>query len=307
MDFSVVMNQIAVLFLVIFIGYFLNKKDIIDDHASKKISSLVVNITAPLLIISAMLQQNNLKTQEIFLALGISCILYIVMFMMTLFIPKLLRVEKQDVGIYKFMLVFANVAFMGFPVITVLFGESALFYAAIFNLPFSLLAYTLGIYFVSSGSVQDASFKLKKVVNPGVISVFLGIFLLAFRIELPSFIGDTIKMVGGLTTPLSMLVIGASLAHVKIKNLFANIKLYLYSLIRLLIFPGLVYFGLSAIGIEGNMLGVAVVLSGMPAAANTVMMSKEYGGNDILAAEGVFISTMLSALTIPLLMLLLSI
>ncbi len=306
MVFKVIMSQIAVLFLVLFIGLFLNKINIIDEHTSKKLSSLVVNITAPLLIINAMLQQNDLAAQEILVMLAISCALYATTIIMTFFVPKLLRVKKQDVGIYKFMLVFANVAFMGFPVITVFFGESALVYAAILNLPFSLLAYTLGIYFITTSSGEETKFNWKKMINVGVISVFIGLLLMAFGIQLPSFIGDTIKMVGGLTTPISMLVIGASLAHVKIKSLFTNYRLYLYSLLRLLMIPVAVYFILSAIGIEGDMLGVAVVLSGMPAAANTVMMSKEYGGNAILAAEGVFISTMLSAITIPILALLLT-
>lgn len=306
MNFGIIMNQIEVLFLVLFIGLFLNKINIIDDHTSKKLSSLVVNITAPLLIINAMLQQNNLKTQEILTMLGISTILYLITIIMTFFVPKLLRVQKHEVGIYKYMLVFANVAFMGFPVITVFFGKSALFYAAIFNLPFSILAYTLGIYFMYTGREEEVKFKWQKTINSGVISVIIGIVLLALKIKLPAFLGDTIKMVGDLTTPISMIVIGAALSHVKIKSLFTNIRLYLYSILKLLIFPVFVYFGLSALGIKGDILGVAVVLSGMPAAANTVMMSKEYGGNDILAAEGVFISTMLSAITIPLLALLLT-
>ncbi|MBC7958700.1 MAG: AEC family transporter, partial [Vallitaleaceae bacterium] len=183
---------------------------------------------------------------------------------------------------------------------------AAVFYAAIINLPFNLLAYTLGIYFVSMNTGVASAFKWKKMINAGVLSVFVGLILLGFDIVLPNFMQDTIGMIGGLTTPLSMLVIGASLAHVKMKTLFTNKRLYAYCLIRLIIFPGLVYFALTALGIEGIILGVAVVLSGMPAAANTVMMSKEYGGNDLLAAEGVFISTMLSALTIPLLALLLT-
>lgn len=306
MNFNIIMNQIAVLFIIIFTGFFLNKKDIIDDHTSKKISSLIVNVTAPLLVINAMTQKSNLKPADILLVLGISNVLYLLVILSTFFIPKLMGVKKEDMGIYKFMLVFANVVFMGFPVISVFFGESALVYAAIFNLPFSLYAYTLGIYFVSSSGDSSSAFNWKKMINAGVLSVFIGLIFLFSGIKIPSFIGDTMNMIGGLTTPLSMLIIGASLAHVKMKALFTNIKLYIYCIIKLLIFPIIVFFGLSAMGISGDLLGVSVVLSGMPAAANTVMMSKEYGGNDILAAEGVFISTMISAITIPILAVLLT-
>ncbi|MBC7959577.1 MAG: AEC family transporter [Vallitaleaceae bacterium] len=306
MNFGLIISKISVLFLILLFGYFLNRKEVIDDYTSKKLSSLVVNYTAPFLIIHAMIGQSNLKASEIFTMLGITMVIYFAMFLMTLFVPKLLRVGPADIGIYKFMLVFSNVAFMGFPVVSALFGDTAVFYAAIINLPFNLLAYTLGIYFVSMNTGVATTFKWKKMINSGVLSVFVGLFLLGFGIVLPNFMQDTIGMIGGLTTPLSMLVIGASLAHVKMKTLFTNKRLYVYCLIRLIIFPGLVYLALTAFGIEGIILGVAVVLSGMPAAANTVMMSKEYGGNDLLAAEGVFISTMLSAITIPLLALLLT-
>ncbi len=307
MDFSVILNQIFILFIVLFIGLIIRKREIIDDHATKKISSLVVNVAAPALIINGMVQQGELDTAVFLEMLILAVALYGVLVGLTFLVPKIFNIKKADVGIYMFMMLFSNVGFMGFPIINSIFGEEAIFYAAIFNLPFNLLLYTLGIYFVSMHKETQMKFDGKKMMNPGVVAVVIGIVLLVTRLKLPVVVSETIDLVGSLTTPLSMLVIGASLSNVKIKSLFTNPMLYLYSFIKLLALPLATLFILRAFHVEGVVLGVCVILMGMPVAANAVMLSKEFGGNDVLASEGIFISTMLSILTIPVVMLLLAI
>lgn len=299
MDFGVVINQILVLFIVLFTGLIIRKRNIIDDHSNKKISSLVVNVTAPILIIGGMIQQNALNGREFFGMLAVSVLSYVFLFALTIVIPKVIKVPRKDLGIYKFMIMFSNVGFMGFPVVSAVFGEGAIFYAAIFNLPFSLLVYTLGINFISNSEDGGQGFDYKKLINPGVISVVIGLVILGFQLNLPTFLTTSIQMIGGLTTPLSMIVIGASLSGVKVKTLFSNSKLYIYSFIKLVMIPLITLVILKWVGIEGMILGVASILAGMPVAANAVILSNEYGGNDTLASEGVFISTMLSIITIP--------
>lgn len=306
MDFTVILNQIIILFIVLFIGLIIRKRDIIDDHATKKISSLVVNVAAPALIINGMVQQGALDTAVFLEMLILALVLYGVLVALTFLVPKIFNIEKADVGIYMFMMLFSNVGFMGFPIIASIFGEEAIFYAAIFNLPFNLLLYTLGIYFVSMHKETQVKFKWKKMMNPGVVAVAIGLILLVTGLKLPVVAAESIDLVGSLTTPLSMLVIGASLSNVKIKSLFTNPMLYLYSFIKLLALPLATLFILRAFHVEGVVLGVCVILMGMPVAANAVMLSKEFGGNDVLASEGIFISTMLSILTIPVVMLLLA-
>lgn len=307
MDFITIINQISVLFMVLFLGYFIRKRNIIDEHSSKKISSLVVNVTAPLLIIGAMMKDTSLTKIEIVSILLISIIVYICLFGMTIIIPKLLKVNNDELGIYKFMIMFSNVGFMGFPVVSSIYGEEAIFYASIYNLPFYVLVYTLGIFFVSMNNKDKGDFYISKIINPGIYAVIIGLFIFSFNITLPYFISETISMVGGLTTPLSMIVIGASLANVKVRNIFSNVRLYIYSILKLVIFPVMILLVISNFGFNDIMVGVPVIITGMPVAANAVILSKEYGGNDCLASEGVFISTMLSFITIPLLVYLVSV
>ncbi|MCT4544260.1 MAG: AEC family transporter [Vallitalea sp.] len=307
MDFNTIISQILVLFIVLFLGCFVRKRNIIDEHASKKISSLVVNVTAPFLIISSMMKKTELGGKDIFQILSVSIVMYICLFFLTFIIPKLIKVEKENLGVYKFMIMFSNVGFMGFPVVSSIYGPEAIFYAAIYNLPFYALVYTLGIYFIASNNNDKVKFDYKKMLNPGVCAVIIGLFIFCFKVTLPLVISETVNMIGGLTTPLSMIVIGSSLANINIKMIFSNSKLYLYSFLKLVVFPVLILLIVRQLGFSNIMIGVPVIISGMPIAANAVILSKEYGGNDVIASEGVFISTMLSIISIPLLVYLLSI
>jgi predicted permease len=282
-------------------GFVIRKLNVIDDHGSKKIASLVVRLTSPMLIIDSMIQRPNLTLKQIYNILIIAVFVYIFLFLMTIIVPKLLRSDKKNIGIYKFMIMFSNVGFMGFPVVSSIFGKEAIFHAAIFNIPFYVLAYTLGVYFVCMNQNEDVTFKWTKMINPGIVAVFIGLFFFATKIKLPYVITESVDMVGGLTTPLSMIGIGTSFADVDLKNIYSNLKLYIYAFLKFIVFPVLVFIILTLLKYEGLMIGVPVLITGMPVAANAVMLSKEYEGNDILASEGVFITTLLSVITIPLL------
>ncbi|TCK92884.1 hypothetical protein EDC19_2040 [Natranaerovirga hydrolytica] len=307
MDFYLIVNQLVVLFLIIFLGYMLNKWNILDKYTSKRLSTFVVNITTPALIISGMTDPQTLQEDiNLLQIIIIAFVCYVFLYILTLFVPKLLKVPKSDYGIYKFMVMFSNVGFMGFPVISAIYGRSAILYASLFNLPFNLLVYTLGIYFVSSDGDKKMDFNWRLFINAGVIAVIVGMILYLTKVQLPMFARDTIIMVGDLTTPLAMLIIGISLAGIPIRKVFANYRLYAFSLLKLVVFPLIIWLALRNIVVDDLMVGVAVVIVGMPVAANAVMLSNEFDGNEKVASEGVLLTTVLSIITIPLLVFLLA-
>ncbi len=302
MDYIAIINQIIVLFLVLLIGFIIQKLNIIDHHTSKKLSGFIIYVTSPFLIISAMMDKPDLGWTEIGTIFLISVIVYLFLFGLAMVIPKLLKVPKEDLSVYRFMIIFGNVGFMGFPIIQSIFGKEAVFYASIFNLPFFILIYTLGVYLLSSDKHKDSHFTYKKMfLSPGVIAVAIGITLFSLSLPLPKAVVGTINMIGDLTTPLSMLVIGASLADVNIKGLFLNIRLYIYSVLKLILIPIVVWLALRNFAFNDLLIGVPVIISGMPVAANAVILSKEFGGNTKLASEGIFISTLLTLLSLPIL------
>ncbi|MFP4697924.1 MAG: AEC family transporter [Eubacteriales bacterium] len=304
---TVILNQLVILFALISIGYLLNRIDIIDNMTNKKLSSLVVYVTAPALIIAGMsapdIVDSDINIVQIVI-ISIGC--YVFLYLMSLMTPKLLKIPSKDIGIYQFMVIFSNVGFMGFPVIESIYGKGAIIYAALFNLPFYFLIYTLGIYLISLHGDKYFRFNWRLLANTGVIAVFIGLFFFLTKIPLPIFLYGTVGMLGDLTTPLAMLIIGSSLANIPLKSVLLNIKIYLFSILKLIVYPVVIWIILSNILDNSLLIGVSVVIAGMPVAANAVMLSKEFDGNEEVASEGVFLSTLLSIITIPLLVFILT-
>lgn len=289
------------LFIILIIGYFLAKKDVLNQDAGKRISILIVNIVFPALIIAAVsenLDQGSLSSVLGVFLLGMAT--YIVLPIAAWIFMKLLRVPAGQQGIYQFMLIFSNCSFMGYPVLGAIFGSQAIFLSAIFNLPFNLLAFSYGIALVCKDSKAKAGFRLSKLLNPGIIASVLALVIYGVSLRLPAMILELCSMVGNMTTPLSMLVLGAALAEIPLKDVFMDVRIYLMSAVRLIAIPCLAYFILHFFVSDVMTLGVAVMSLAMPVASMTVMLSNQYDGNVRLASIGVFVSTLLSVATIPL-------
>ncbi|MDE5966535.1 MAG: AEC family transporter [Lachnospiraceae bacterium] len=296
----VVLQVMLELFFIILIGYFLAKKNVMNQDTAKRISVLVVNITFPALIIasvSANLDQGSLSSVMGIFLLGIIC--YAVLPLFAWIFGKCIRVPEEQQGIYQFMFIFGNCAFMGYPVLAAIFGSQAIFLGAIFNLPFNLLAFSYGIMLVCRDGEKKAGFQPSKLLNPGIVASLLALLIYGVQLRLPLILVDLCDMLGNMTTPLSMLVLGVSLAELPIKDVFLDVRIYLMSFIRLLLIPFLTYFLLQLFVSDTMSIGVAVISFAMPVASMAVMLSSQYEGNVKLASIGVFVSTLLSVITIP--------
>ena len=137
------------------------------------------------------------------------------------------------------------------------------------------------------------------MTHPCVVSVFVGFALMFLPFELPVFVTNTIDYVGGCTTAVSMMVIGAILADIKLDNIPKGLLAY-YSFIRLIFIPACVFIVLSLFHVQPLLTGVCTLLSGMPAASMTAILASKYKGNYEFGSQVVFVSTVLSVVTIPL-------
>lgn len=296
MDYNNILNQVLVLFLLILTGYFSRKFNLLNNEKTKTLSDIVLKLTLPALIISSMQMDFSIsvliKSGNFIL---LSLIVYLVIFVLSIILPKFLKSSEEEIGVYKFSLMFSNVGFMGYPIVNAVFGKKALFYTAIYNLPFNLLVFTIGILFLS----KNIKLNKKIVLNPGIISVLIGftMFLLSIRLPLP--IKMTMDMIGAVTTPISMMVIGSLLAKNKISTIFTNWRLYIITFIRLFFIPFFIWILLRNIITDPLMLGISILISSMPVAANSAILAEEYEGNAELASKIVFISTFFSIISIP--------
>lgn len=301
----ILLQQMLVLFFIMMIGFICRKKGMLDDNANRKISGIVVNVANPALILSACMNNGNaIEGREFLVTFFLAICLYAAFILAAIPVTKLLRVKREDEGVYKAMLVFSNMGFMGFPVISAVYGKEALLYASLFLIPFNILIYTYGIHVLSGSAVQNEgskkSIEWKKILNVGVIAGIFSILIYTMKLPVPIVIQNTVDSLSALTAPLSMLVIGDAMAQIKLKELFADKHLLAFSVIKLVVLPVVGTRLLRLCGLNEMLLGVCMIILATPVGSMTAMLAKQYDGNYGLASKGVTLTTLLSVITMPL-------
>jgi malate permease and related proteins len=301
MDYSKIVNQVIILFLIMVVGYFARKKDIINSEVNRGLSELLLNITLPFMIIASF---NFEFSKDMLYKAGILLFYSFIIHIVSAIVSKYIyhRYPEKTKGVLRFITVFSNCGYMGYPVVESIYGKIGIFYTAIFNIPFNIFCFTLGVMFYTGQ--KDFKTMKRALVNPGLISVAIGLILFVFSIELPFPVYRTLELVGSTTTPLSMIIIGSMLADIKVKDIFSGFELYYGLVVRLIVIPLVVLFVLKSFGVSGMYLGIPVLISAMPAAANTAVFAEKYGGDSAFASRMIFLTTVLSSITIPLIILL---
>lgn len=295
------LQQMVVLFILMGVGFLCYKLEIITDEVSRKLSSIVVNIANPALILTGCMGESKIQGKELLLIAALVVIVYAVLVILAMILPGVLRIDKKSRGTYQAMTVFSNIGFMGFPVVSALYGSSALLYASLFTIPYNILIYTYGVSAMSvdkSTSWKD-SFSLKRVLNVGVIACIVTIVVYLLQIPIPEFIKTTTTQLSNLTAPLSMMVIGASLATMDIRELFTDGKLLLFSAIKLLVIPVAGVLLIKQFISNDVICGVCLVMLATPVGSMTAMLAQQYEGDYEMAAKGVALTTILSVITMP--------
>lgn len=300
MDAMVVINQMIQLFMVIGLGYFMKKKKILNDEVNSKLNYIVISITTPALIFSSVCTATISDKSTVLYTLVIAIALYIVLPIISYIIVKIMRVPVEQKGLYMFMIIFSNIGFMGYPVMKALFGNNAILYTSIFNILFNIEVYTLGVILINYGKNVETKFNLKNLLSPGIIASIIALFIYFLEINIPSVIVESCTMVGDMTTPLAMLIIGATLANIKVKELFTEYRLYYFTIIKQIILPVAMFPVIAYFVTDPLLRGITLVNVAMPVANSAVLFANEYGGNVELAAKSVFITTLISVITIPL-------
>lgn len=295
------LQQMIVLFILMILGYYMRRKDILSDEMCKSLSWIVVNIANPAMILSGSVNsENGIAGEELLMTMALAVGIFAGLILISLIIPIVLRVPGRSAGVYRVMTIFSNIGFMGFPVISALYGTEALLYASVFLIPFNLLIYTYGILALKSNDGQKEKLDLKKVLNIGVLCCILSIILSFVQIPMPSFVKTTISTLSNLTAPLSMMVIGASMATIDIKELFMDVKLLLFAVLKLVVIPVAGLFLLKTFIYSEMLLGVCMVMIATPVASMTAMLAQQYDGDYELASRSVALTTILSVVTMPL-------
>lgn len=305
MNFSALLSTIATLFIMLIVGYVAGKRGIIDSSSSKRLSTLIVSIGQPALIISSIIKiqysPENLSLGLKTLALGFA----IHLFAAAIAVFACMRIKDiNERKILEFSIVFGNTGFIGIPIMESLFGDMGAFMGAFIIVVFNILLWTLGIIILGRGR-DDIKLTLRKaLINRGTVPsvIAFAVFLIpAFwqGFRLPTFVTSSLSYLASLCTPLSMLIIGALLSTRSAKQIFGSAKVYYLCLLRLIVLPLSICLIMKLFGFGEMWIISATVLASMPSATVVSMFAKIYDISPGFSAQGVGTTSLLSIATMP--------
>lgn len=299
MNFQALISTIGTLALLLLIGFIWGKAKILDSVSTEKMSGVVLKIGQPFLIIGSFFgleyTEENLKTGFMILFMGLG--LHAVMAVISYFLAKPVR-GMDERKLSEYTMFFSNCGFIGFPILYALMGDIGLFYGAFYLVSFNLFIWTWGILIIARGRSDIKITPRKIILNFGTLPCVIGILLFSARIPVPEVVQELSSYLGGLCTPLSMLICGANIARRSLKKMMTSGKVYWVCAVKLVIMPILVTLLTWGIGLPDYMVIFACVMSAMPGPTAVTMFGELYNVSPGYAAELVGASTILSTATI---------
>lgn len=297
--------QLIVLFLAMALGFVAHKLHVMNDDVNAALTTVILDITLPCTIISSVITCETLPdAATVAQILLFSCLAYVIILVIAILIPFCFGLDAPRRGTYRFMLTFGNTGFLGFPILASIYGQEAILYGAIFNIPFNILVFTVGVLFLSQtedSMCDQLRIAAKNLLSPTLISCFVAMFAAMLNITNTGIFGDALHTVGEMTTPAALLVIGSILAKVPVHTMLTHFRTYIMAAFKLVIIPVVIWLVFRNVITDSMLLGVLVITSGMPVATNGTLLCLRYGGDLDTMIRGTFVTTVLSILTIPLL------
>ena len=288
-------EQLELLFGLMIIGYWCNKHNVIDNEAIDKISRLLLDIAVPASIIDSVIgvaRDDNGLFGKVILAAGV---LHVLTPIVSIIMCRLLNLGKTA----NLTMTYSNLGYMGIPIFTALYGKYTVLYVAIFIMFATISQFSYGIALLMGKNRQGVKNQVKLMFNAGILSSFVAILIYVLQIPIFPAIGKIVNILGNITTPLAMLIIGASIGKIKIKEVFKDEKVYVVCLIKMVIYPLLTYLIAYLFTKNRLIIALCVILTGVPTGANVTMLCCQYNGDVSFASKVIFMTSVISIITIP--------
>lgn len=295
--FLSVILEVAVILILIVVGYFTVKKGMFTKESLGSITSFLLYIVTPCLIVSSFLSAESGKLD------GWTLLLAAVLPALSIVISialSYLFFRKEPSGrrrVLRFSMIFCNVGFMGIPLVEGIVGSEGVLYGSFFIAVFNIFCWTYGYVMMGGGKVRLKALLL----NPGIIGIAIGLPLYLLNVPVPALIERPVELLSALNTPLAMIVVGGYIAQVKLRAFVSDLAVYKMAVLRLVVAP-LLYLALVwLLRPDETLLMSTVIQAATPVAANCVLFAVQFGSDAELASKSVAVSTALSVVTIPLL------
>ena len=294
------------LFALVVVGYVAGKLGYLGGEFDRQLSRLVINITCPALILSSAMTGTLPDRRFILPLLLISVITYALLTGAAILLPRYLTKKKTDEGSIGFALMFGNVGFMGYPVVASIFGHEAVFYAAVLNVVNTFAVFTIGTVLITGKSdVEGKHFQKKVLYSTPMLAAYLTMAIVALEIgNIPEAISQPLTMLGDITVPAALLIIGSSMSNLPLHSLLGNSTVYVTTLFRLVLLPIGIHFLMDTLGFSPLVVNINTLVIAMPVATYGTILCLRHEKDTTLMTEVTFITTLFSMLTIPALTLL---
>ncbi len=300
-------TQVLTMFIMIMLGFMMVKLKLIDISAKKSFSNLLVYLVVPFMIVNSYITtyDSTILTNMLW-AFLISFIALLIAIIVVFLVTIIWKID--DKPILQFGMMFSNAAYMGFPLISAMFGSTGLIYASCFVSVFNILLWTIG-YMVVSRSF-NVKLALKSILKtPVIYSLIIGLLIFFFQIPIPEVIKTPLSTIGSMNTPISMIITGMIIASSNVFGVLKNKYLLFTTILRLIIIPLItlpILYLLSFAGVDKDVLKIVFILASCPCAAITSVFAIKFNYNEDLASTTVVVTTILSIITLPLFTLLIS-
>ncbi len=293
-------EQVAVLYIIVAVGFFADKVKLFTEKTAMLCTNLLFYIITPAVIIESFLKIDYDKqtVRELFIAMGCGMIMFTVSILINL--PFFRKGDNSKNCVLRFASIFSNCGYMSIPLANSVVGPQGVLYCSAVVVCFQIFSFTYGVMIMDkSESKSKINFK-KIVLNPGVISVAIGLPLFLLGVKLPEIITAPIGHISNMNTPLAMLVFGTYLANAKIKSAFKEKKIFLAAFIKLIMLPLIMLLVYRLFNLQGALIVSLIITASAPSANNTVIFAAKYERDAGLAAQAVAIISIISILTMPL-------
>lgn len=307
METRIIISQIFILAVVVLIGVIAARLKVLTVESKDMLSKVIFNISLPLMLFTNFLKLDatpRLLANSI-TVLSVSGFVILFMLLAGWIVTRIFNITGREAAVFKAHSMFGNTIFLGFPLITALYGVEGLLYASMFQLVSNIIMWTAGVVVLTHGNGKSWKRSIARVLNPNTVATLSGLLFFIFSIKLPELVVKPLSELGSANTWLSMLYIGAMLVLADVGGLLGKKSLYIISINRLVIVPAILIAFFAAFGVVSGLspdkmvLSVIILEASMPCMASVVIMAKEFGADDHLAVGNVFVSTIFSILTLP--------
>ena len=232
-----ILQQMIIFVLLMVVGALARRYEILTPANQPQITKLVVNIAYPAIILSGVTGKGpRIEGAELAYAFGIILIMLVLLMICARLLPQLLRYPKAHYGIVNVMVIFTNIGFMGVPMIDGMYGKDALIYMTVLLIPFNILFFSYVIRIIKENSGKNEPFRWRNLANTGMGACILAIVFYLGGIELPYVLAQSITMLGSMTGPLAMMLLGSFLADTEWKGM-VNGRIVAFTVLKMVLIP----------------------------------------------------------------------